>query len=68
MTDEKFMSAFGLEIYTDDQKTCADDIISKQDKAKEKASEMGSEYEVRYGDNQEGTDNFIWMDESEGPS
>ena len=29
MTDEAFMSAFGLEIYTDDQKTLANDIISK---------------------------------------
>lgn len=34
-------------------------FASKED-AQAKAAEMGPDYEVQWGDNQEGTDNFLW--------
>ena len=43
-------------------------IYDTESEALAKASEMGDGYEVKYGDNQQGTDNFIWMNEGKGPS
>ena len=35
-------------------------IYDTEAEANAKAREMGPEYEVHYGKNQKGTDNFIW--------
>lgn len=38
-------------------------IFKSKDEAEAKAADMGEEYDVHYGENQEGTDNFIWTGE-----
>lgn len=35
-------------------------LHASQEEAEARAAELGSAYEVHYGENQEGTDNFIW--------
>jgi hypothetical protein len=35
-------------------------IFETESEAKARAAELGEGYEVHYGDNREGTDDFIW--------
>ena len=37
-------------------------IFQTKEEAEVRAKELGADYEVHYGENQEGTDNFIWGD------
>lgn len=37
-------------------------LFSDKAQAEAKAREMGADYKVRFGENQEGTDNFIYSD------
>lgn len=35
-------------------------VYETKEEAEAKAQELGSDYEAHFGENQEGTDNFIW--------
>lgn len=42
-------------------------LYSTEQEAKQKAAELGAEYEVHYGENREGSDDFIWTSTQAAP-